>query len=78
MQCHCGVDVSAIAAGHRHGHRHLLALQKVKHSAVSLGQARSAETEPTQPVVLVRIGARQVERQARWAASGTLPVGASR
>ena len=61
---HRGGQFAAVAAGHRQRHRNAPLAQRRQHAAVALGQAAGAELQPAQAVVLVRVGAGQVEGQA--------------
>jgi hypothetical protein len=54
----------AVAAGHRQGDRDAALAQRREHAPVALEQPAALSFRPAEAVVLVRVGAGEIEREA--------------
>ena len=65
VDVHGVVHFSGVAAGHRHGYRNAALPARFEHEAVAFCEALLADAEAAEPVVLVRVGSGEVDRELR-------------
>src|SRR5918998_2546059 len=63
VDLHCVRDVAGVAAGHRHGDWDAASAAGLEHEAVALGEALLAHREAPEPVIHVRVGTCEVDRE---------------
>lgn len=69
MNGHRVIDLPRVTAGHGHRHRDAACATGAENVLVARGETGESQRQPTEPVIVIRIGAGQVDHQLRVCAS---------